>query len=180
MKKLKDLLSEVFAEQPQVDKYQVGEAVSNYGLVGKQLYNSVNIMEVAEQLVVMAEAAKSHVLGEQDDWFDKVTVNKNMKNLGGMVKEFKQTANESHVVNQRLQAIYEDMGHILNRYYDIREEDKGDMDSDGKNEPDDEEYLQQKRAAVSKAVKGEARRPQRSRGVGGVVSVGAVGNLRRR
>ena len=77
MAKLKDLLSEVFAEQPQVDKYQVGEAVSNYGLVGKQLYNSVNIMEVAEQLVVMAEAAKSHVLGEQDDWFDKVTVNKN-------------------------------------------------------------------------------------------------------
>ena len=37
MAKLKDLLSEVFAEQPQVDKYQVGEAVSNYGIVGKSL-----------------------------------------------------------------------------------------------------------------------------------------------
>jgi hypothetical protein len=30
------------------------------------------------------------------------------------------------------------------------------MDNDGKNEPDDEEYLDNKRAAITKAVKGEA------------------------
>ena len=59
-------------------------------------------------------------------------------------------------LNQRLTGLYEDIGHVLNRYYEIDEADKGDMDNDGKNEPDDEEYLQNKRDAITKAVKGEA------------------------
>ena len=45
-----------------------------------------------------------------------------MKALKNNVNEFKKTAQESHSLNQRLTSIYEDMGHILNRYYDIREE----------------------------------------------------------
>ena len=43
--------------------------------------------------------------------------------------------------------------------YDIDEvmnEDSGDRDNDGVNEPDDEEYLQNKRTAITKAVKGES------------------------
>ena len=47
------------------------------------------------------------------------------------------------------------MGHILNRYYEINE-DAGDMDNDGQNEPDDEEYLDNKRDAITQAVKGES------------------------
>ena len=39
-----------------------------------------------------------------------------------MVKEFKKTATEYNGLSQRLTALYEDMGTILNRYYDINEE----------------------------------------------------------
>ena len=154
--KLKDLLSEAFQDVPKVNRHEVVEGVRNYGIVGKQLYNSVNIMEVAKQLSRVAESAHSHILGENEDWFDQVSVNRNMKALKGNVMEFKKTAMESHQLNQRLQGLYEDIGHVLNRYYDISEEDKGDMDNDGKNEPDDEEYLQSKRDAITKAVKGES------------------------
>ena len=185
MKKLKDLLSEVFEETSKVDKYKVVEGVRNYGIVGKQLYNNTNIMEIAKQLAEVAEAAHSHVLGENEDWFDQVSVNRNMKSLKGNVMEFTKTAKEANMLNQRLTALYEDIGGVLNRYYDIDEEireDKGDMDKDGIDEPDDEEYLQQKRAAISKAVKstkeGIDKRPtRRLKDIGNVVSTGAVGGI---
>ena len=159
MAKLKDLLSEVFDETPKVDKHKVIEGVRNYGIVGKTLYNNSNIMEVAKQLAEIAEQAHHHILGEQDDWFDKISVNRNMKSLKAGVMEFQKTAKEAHSLNQRLTSLYEDIGHVLNRYYEIDEVidevDKGDMDNDGKNEPDDEEYLQNKDTAIKKAVKNE-------------------------
>ena len=48
------------------------------------------------------------------------------------------------------------MGNKLGKYYDINEADKGDMDGDGVDEPDDEEYLDNKDAAIKKAMKMEA------------------------
>ena len=158
MAKLKDILSEVFDETPKVDKHKVIEGVRNYGIVGKSLYNNRNIMEVAQQLAEIAESAHHHILGEQDDWFDKISVNKNMKTLKGSVVEFQKTAKEAHSLNQRLTGLYEDIGHVLNRYYEISEinEDKGDMDGDGKDEPDDEEYMDNKDAAIKKAMSKEA------------------------
>ena len=163
MKKLKDILSEVFDETPQVDKHTVIEGVRNFGVVGKQLYNNSNIMEIAEQLAQVAESAHSHILGEQDDWFDKISINKNMKHLKGSVVEFQKTAKEAHMLNQRLTGLYEDIGHVLNRYYEIDEEmvseDKGDMDNDGIDEPDDEEYMDNKDKAIKKAMKNESAPP---------------------
>ena len=119
--KLKDLLSEAFEDTPRVDKQQTIEGVRNFGIVGKTLYNSSNIMEVAKQLSSIAESAHNHILGEQDDWFDKISVNKNMKTLKGSVVEFQKAAKEAHQLNQRMTALYEDIGHVLNRYYEIDE-----------------------------------------------------------
>ena len=153
--KLKTLLEDIFNEQPQVNKYEVVEGVRSYGIVGKRLYNNSNIMEIAKQLSHIAEQAHTHVMSETDDWFDQVSVSKNMKQLKGSVAEFKKAAVESHQLNQRLTGLYEDIGHVLNRYYEIDEADKGDMDDDGKDEPDYEEYLDAKRAAITKAVKSE-------------------------
>ena len=140
MKKLKNILQEVFEDTPKVDKHKVVEGVRNYGIVGKTLYNNNNIMEVAKQLAQIAESAHSHILGENDDWFDKISVNKNMKHLKGSVMEFQKTAKEAHMLNQRLTGLYEDIGHVLNRYYDIDEaldavgKEDGDIDNDGDEE----------------------------------------------
>jgi hypothetical protein len=189
MKKLKDILSEAFEDTPKVDRHQVIEGVRNFGIVGKSLYNNNNIMEIAKQLSQVAESAHTHILGEQDDWFDKVSVNKNMKTLKGSVVEFQKTAKESHQLNQRLTALYEDIGHVLNRYYDIDEslqeldkpdedeldgsfKDREDKDIDNDGDTDDsDEYLHKKRQAISKAIKKE------SKGIGGVVGIPALGDI---
>ena len=121
MKKMKNLLSEAFEDHAKIDKHQVVEGVRNFSIVGKSLYNNNNIMETAKQLADIAESAHNHILGEQDDWFDKISVNKNMKQLKGSVVEFQKAAKEANALNQRMTALYEDIGHVLNRYYDIDE-----------------------------------------------------------
>ena len=65
MAKLKNILQEVFEDSPKIDKFKVVEGVKNFGIVGKQLYNSNNIVEVAKQLAEIAESAHNHILGEQ-------------------------------------------------------------------------------------------------------------------
>ena len=171
MTKLKQLLSEAFEDSPKINKHQVVEGVRNFGIVGKNLYNNNNIVEIAKQLAEIAESAHNHILGEQDDWFDRVSVNKNMKTLKGSVVEFQKTAKEAHALNQRLTGLYEDIGHVLNRYYDIDEalqemdkpdeeeldgtfDDRDDKDIDNDGDTDDsDEYLHKKRQAISKAMK---------------------------
>tara|TARA_Y100000034_G_scaffold121897_1_gene166695 strand:- start:41 stop:685 length:645 start_codon:yes stop_codon:yes gene_type:complete len=130
MAKLKKLLEGIFDDRPQVNKYEVTEGVRSYGVVGKQLYNNGNILEMAKQLSHIAEQAHSHILGEQDDWFDKVSINKNMQGLKKNVNEFKKTAVEAHQLNQRLTGLYEDIGHVLNRYYEISEGEEGQLDQE--------------------------------------------------
>ena len=155
MAKLKKLLEDAFQNKPQINKYEVVEGVKSFGIVGKQLYNHKNVMEIAKQISHIAEQAHSHVLSETDDWFDQVSVNKNMKHLKGSVMEFQKTAKEAHMLNQRLTGLYEDIGHVLNRYYEISE-DSGDMDNDGVNEPDDKEFLDNKDKAIKQAMNKES------------------------
>ena len=163
--KLANLIKEFALEQekPQVNRYEVTEAIRNYARIGKQLRVNNNIMEAAKQLARMAEDAQHHILGENDDWFDSVSIKRNMKELKGLTGQFKKTAVEAN-------ALYEDMGNILNRYYEIDEaldpvdpkkvepeddyEDREDKDIDNDGDTDDsDEYLHKKRQAISKAIK---------------------------
>jgi len=167
--KLKKLIEDFsLDENPKVDKFQVTEAVRNYSRIGKQLRVNGNIMEAAKQLAEMADNAQNHVLSETSDWFDGVSVKRNMKELKGLTGQFKKTAVEANATNQRLSALYEDMGNILNRYYDIDEDieeamdpvgkEDDDIDNDGDSD-DTDDYLKKKRDAIGKAIKKEADDP---------------------
>lgn len=145
-------------ERPEVNKFEVTEAIKNYSRVGEQLRVNNGIMEAAKQLAQMAENAQNHVLSETSDWFDAVSVKRNMKELKGLTGQFKKTAVEANATNQRLSALYEDMGNILNRYYEIDEamdpvgDEDGDIDNDGDTD-DSDAYLKKRRDAISKAIK---------------------------
>jgi len=202
MAKLKNILQEVFEDSPQVDKYKVVEGVKNFGIVGKQLYNNNNIVETAKQLAEIAESAHHHILGEQDDWFDKISVNKNMKTLKGSVVEFQKTAKEAQALNQRMTALYEDIGHVLNRYYDIDEaldkvdtdkvepeddfKDREDKDIDNDGDTDDsDKFLHKKRQAITKAVKStkeglDARPTKRLSDINSVSGIPSLGDMIRK
>ena len=119
---LSQIVKEKYGEQTQkVSSKQVSEALKNYNSLGKALYTQQTLKETAKKLSNIAEMAATHTVQETEDWFDKVTVTRNMKELTNHSKQFSKIAEEASSVQQRLSALYEDMGVILNRYYDIPE-----------------------------------------------------------
>ena len=109
------------SETKKVSSKQVKEALQNYNKLGEALYQQQSLKETAKSLSQIAEMAASHTLQETEDWFDKVTVSRNMKELTNHSKQFSKISEEASSVQQRLAGLYEDMGNILNRYYDIPE-----------------------------------------------------------
>ena len=120
--KLTDIVEDVYGQSTQ--KVNVNEflgEVGNFNAFGNEIYREGNLRQLAERLSRLAETAKQHTLQETEDWFDKITVNRNMKELTGLSGQFKKVANEVQTLQERMSGLYEDMGHILGRYYEINE-----------------------------------------------------------
>ena len=120
--KLTDIVEDVYGEQqPKLNVREFMGEVGNFNSFGNEIYREGNLRELAEKLSRLAETAKAHTLQETEDWFDKITVNRNMKELTGLSGQFKKVANEVQTLQERMSGLYEDMGHILGRYYEINE-----------------------------------------------------------
>jgi intein-encoded DNA endonuclease-like protein len=93
---LTQLVKEKYGEQTQkVSSEQVKEALQNYNKLGEALYQQQSLKETAKSLSQIAEMAATHTVQETEDWFDKVTVSRNMKELTnqeGDYEEFFQKA----------------------------------------------------------------------------------------
>ena len=121
---LSQIVKEKYGESSETKKVSpddVKEALQNYNKLGEALYQQQSLKETAKSLSNIAEMAATHTVQETEDWFDKVTVSRNMKELTNHSKSFSKIAEEASSVQQRLAGLYEDMGSILNRYYDIPE-----------------------------------------------------------
>ena len=157
---MKDLVEgEWFGEdKKRVDAGAFVEEVKNFSRMGEMIYREGSLRDVAKGLSELAEKARIATLQETDDWFDKVTINKNMKSLGNTSGEFTKIAKEANALQQRMESLYEDMGHILGRYYDLDEaldavgDEDDDIDNDGDSDASDD-YLKKRRKAISKAMK---------------------------
>ena len=109
------------ANEEKVDIEGLTTEISSYNELGESIFGESNITKVAEKLSWIANQAKSHTLQETEDWFDKITVNRNMKELTGLSNQFSKISNEAKTLQERMGALYEDMGNILGRYYEIGE-----------------------------------------------------------
>ncbi len=143
---LTQIVKEKYGEQTEkVSSKQVAEALRNYNRLGEALYKQDSLKETANSLSQIAEMAATHTVQETEDWFDKVTVTRNMKELTNHSKSFAKIAEEASAVQQRLSGLYEDMGNILNRYYDIpegAEQVEKDEEKDNIQEGDYEAFFQ--------------------------------------
>ena len=97
------------------------EIVSTYNKYQESMDRKSDITQVAETLGGITEAARTLAIQEGDDWFDKHTVKRNMSELDKLGKQFDKVASEAKALDQRMGGLYEDMGHILSRYYKIGE-----------------------------------------------------------
>ena len=122
--KLKKLIENVF-EENELNEEEFLSDVANYNQFGKSIYRNDSIYEVAKTLSEIARQANIHAVKETEDSFDKITVSRNMKELKSYSDQFHKVAKEAHGLQQRMESLYEDMGRVLNRYYDINELEEG-------------------------------------------------------
>jgi len=106
------------------DKRAFLESVGNFNSFGESIYRENSFQDMAESIGKMLEQAK-HVALQEGDWFDGVTVGRHMKGLGESYKIFEKTAKEMSILQQRMEACYEDMGGTLSKYFDINDVEEG-------------------------------------------------------
>jgi hypothetical protein len=144
---LTDIVEDIYGQSEKVSARDIKEAIGNFTRLGKLLHREENLKEIASNLSEIATKAKSYTLGETEDWFDKVTVNRNMKELTTLSKSFGKFAQEAQGLQERMSALYEDMGHIVGRYYEIsgvddEEHEPGHEEGGSIEEGDYEEFFQ--------------------------------------
>ena len=126
-KMLKNILNEKYLREEEddmpamtkEDKKAFLEAVANYHRLGEMIYRANTLKEVAKTLGGIVEMAENVTLQESEHWFDNVTVSRHMKQLQEAYKVFEKTAGEMSGMQQRLEAAYEDIGTVLNKYYNV-------------------------------------------------------------
>jgi len=115
-------------EEQEIDVEGLKNELSEFNKIGEALFGKSNITDIAEKLSWIASQAKNHTLSETEDWFDKITINRNMKELTSLSKNFSKIAGEAKAVQERMSALYEDMGNILSRYYEVNEKKEDTID----------------------------------------------------
>tara|TARA_Y100000389_G_C17274224_1_gene419563 strand:- start:255 stop:641 length:387 start_codon:yes stop_codon:yes gene_type:complete len=101
------------------DKVAFLESVKSFSQLGEGVYSKTNLKELCEKISQLVEMANRVTLAE-GDWFDGITVNRNMKEIANSYKVFEKTAQEMNVLQERLSAAYEDIGQGLGRYFEIK------------------------------------------------------------
>ena len=130
LKEEKSLLNEY---DPKTDRFSdeglsteqkklASEKISKFGKYQRFIALEARDMDVAEDICNIVENASKCILNETEDWFDGISVKRNLKEIKTLAKDFYKTAKDRQVYTQRMQSLYEDMGNILNRYFEIEGE----------------------------------------------------------
>ena len=141
-------------------KRDIMDSVARFNDFGSKIYKTGEIGEMVEAIRNMTSGASKLALQETDDWFDSVTVKRDMKEVAKSTQLFEKAAKELSTLQQRLESVFEDIGHKLDKYYKINEleeamdavgKEDDDIDNDGDSDESDE-YLRKKRKAISKNI----------------------------
>lgn len=94
--------------------------VSKYNELGATIYRTEDLKRAAQTINELVDKAEEVTLQETDEWFDEITVKRNMKAIKDGSKQFTKTVQEVSKLQQRLESLYEEIGHNLSRYYEIK------------------------------------------------------------
>ena len=100
------------------------EVISTYKAFGPKLQAEHDLAEIAETLGAIVDAAHTFAMKESGNNFDPATVKRNMNELNKLSGQFEKTANEAKQLQQRLASMYEDMGYVLSKYFEIADIDE--------------------------------------------------------
>ncbi len=105
------------------EKQVVNSTIAKFNKFNEHIYRPNSVKEVIGAIKELCELAGKVALSETDDWFDSVTVKKDVKEINANLTKFEKVATEVNTMQQRMEALYEDIGQKLGRYYQIGESD---------------------------------------------------------
>jgi hypothetical protein len=100
------------------------EVISTYKAFGPKLQAEHDLANIAETLGAIVDAAHTFAMKESGNNFDPATVKRNMNELNKLSGQFEKTANEAKQLQQRMASMYEDMGYVLSKYFEIADIDE--------------------------------------------------------
>jgi len=106
------------------EKKALYELVHNYNEYGKVLYEYHQLMKIAENIDKISQYAETYALNECGDWMQENTAIRHFKELKKMSEAFKKNAAKSQQQNNEMVSLYEDMGNILEKYFEIKDPQK--------------------------------------------------------
>jgi len=95
------------------------KVIASFANLGEALRRSGTFREVAEQISRISEMAEQTIMQEAGDWFDAQTIKRNIKEMSSYAKDFGKIAEEMDAMQQRATALYDDMGNVLARYFEM-------------------------------------------------------------
>lgn len=97
---------------------------------GKALFpdEDRDLIVLAKKITKLAKLAEQYLNDNVDEDFDRVTINRNMKELDSYVEDFQELAKELKEKQERLAALYEDIGVVFNRYFDVKDREEVNFD----------------------------------------------------
>lgn len=101
-------------------KKKLMQLASMYEQFGECLQNEEALMNAAKGLTELCELAETYAVNECGEWFQKEIVTKDMKELKRRVGEFQKIVKETYARMQQAGVAYQDIGHVLGRYYDLK------------------------------------------------------------
>lgn len=118
--KLRQIVEDINQKVTNEEKVAFLQEVSKFSEYGSTIYRTEDLKRVAGAINELVTKAEKLTLQETDEWFDEITVKRNMKALTEGAKQFHKTVGEVSKLQQRLEALYEEIGHNLSRYYEIK------------------------------------------------------------
>jgi hypothetical protein len=113
--------------QPALSKDAIKSAlneISQYNMHGPMIRREIDLNEIASQIsktVALAEQIALTRMTEENKWFDKRTCERNMNEAKKYASELQKVAKTAQENLHQMEALYEEVGQKLNRYFDIKD-----------------------------------------------------------
>jgi cell fate (sporulation/competence/biofilm development) regulator YlbF (YheA/YmcA/DUF963 family) len=103
------------------EKRQLKEMAAQFNEYGKAFENEQAIMDSAKAIALFMELAETYAVNEGQDWFQTEIVKRDFQDAKKKVQNFQKIAQECYARKQQLGVAFDDLRHIVNRYYEIQE-----------------------------------------------------------
>ena len=105
-------------------KKELMEKVRKFNEYGKVLRCETALMEMSNTLSEIGQMAESYAMTESGDYFQAEVVKRDFNEVKKITKDFSKLSRECYGGLQQLNALYEDMGRKMERYFEIQSLDE--------------------------------------------------------